>query len=87
VFEEYLERHPETIVSFAYFDMDIYEPTAKCLRILQKHLTRGSVVGFDELCFPDFPGETLAVQEVIGISSIRLQRNQYCRSESFFVVE
>jgi hypothetical protein len=87
VFEEYLERHPETIVSFAYFDMDIYEPTAKCLRILQKRLTRGSILGFDELAFPDFPGETLAVQEVLGLSNIRLQRNQYCRSESFFVVE
>ncbi len=23
----YLERHPETVVALAYFDMDIYEPT------------------------------------------------------------
>ena len=29
--ETYLKKHPETIVAFAYFDFDIYEPTKKCL--------------------------------------------------------
>lgn len=86
-FEQYLRQHPETIVSFAYFDMDIYEPTAQCLRLLKSHLTKGSVVGFDELNFPEFPGETLAVQEVIGLNSVRLQRNTWCHAESYFIVE
>ena len=62
-FEQYLRKHPETIVSFAYFDMDIYEPTMRCLKSLMKHLTKGSVVGFDELNYSQFPGETLAFQE------------------------
>jgi hypothetical protein len=29
--EGYLRAHPETIISLAYFDMDLYEPTRKCL--------------------------------------------------------
>lgn len=87
VFSEYIDKHPETIVSFAYFDMDIYEPTFKCLQLLRKHLTKGSIVGFDELNFPRFPGETIAFQEAIGAPNVHLQRNQWCRSESFFVVE
>ncbi len=86
-FAGYLEEHPETIVSFAYFDMDIYEPTLECLRLLESRLTRGSVVGFDELNFPEFPGETVAFQEAIGARNVRLQRNRWCGPESFFVVE
>ena len=86
-FDQYLQDHPETIVSFAYFDMDIYEPTMRCLKSLMKHLTRGSVIGFDELNFSQFPGETLAFQEVIGANKVRLQRNTWSHDECFFVYE
>ena len=86
-FEQYLREHPETIVSFAYFDMDIYEPTMRCLKSLVKHLTKGSIVGFDELCFSQFPGETLAFQEVVGANKVRLQRNAWSHAECFFVYE
>lgn len=85
--EAYLKEHPETIVSFAYFDMDIYEPTLRCLKLLKRHLTKGSVVGFDELNFPAFPGETVALQEAVGLNNVRLQRNTWCHAESFFIVE
>lgn len=37
---KYLHENPETIISFAYFDMDIYEPTFKCLEAIENHLTR-----------------------------------------------
>lgn len=86
-FEQYLQEHPETIVSFAYFDMDIYEPTMRCLKLLTKHLTKGSIVGFDELVVSQFPGETLAFQEVIGANKVSLQRNAWAHAECFFVYE
>jgi hypothetical protein len=85
--DAYLREHPETLVSLAYFDMDIYEPTLKCMQLLKGRLTKGSVVGFDELNFPDFPGETLAFQECIGANNVRLRRNRWCGNESFFVLE
>ena len=85
--EEYLHHHPETLIAFAYFDMDIYAPTEKCLRLIQKHLTKGSVVGFDELNFADFPGETCAFQEVVGSVTVKLRQNPYCSAEMFYVVE
>ncbi len=84
-FAEYLQQRPETIISFAYFDMDLYAPTRKCLELLRPHLTQGSVVGFDELVFRDFPGETLAFQEVFGANQVRLQRNQWSGPETFFI--
>lgn len=62
----YLDKHPETIISFAYFDMDIYEPTRSCAEIIRPYLCRGAVIAFDELMHPSAPGETKAVREVFG---------------------
>jgi hypothetical protein len=74
-FPRYLEDHPEMIVSLAYFDFDIYQPTKVCLELLLGRLTKGSIVAFDELNCPHFPGETKAVQEVLGTNKVRLNRD------------
>lgn len=50
---KYLESHPETIISLAYFDFDLYAPTINCLKAIRPHLVKGSVLGFDELNDPD----------------------------------
>lgn len=83
----YLDRHPETVVALAYFDLDLYEPTRVCLELIRDRLVKGSVVGFDELNEPVTPGETLAVMEVLGLNSIRLKRLSYASRASYFVVE
>jgi hypothetical protein len=70
----YLDAHPETIVALAYFDFDIYEPTRVCLELLRERLTKGSILAFDELNCPDFPGETVAVREVLGLDRYAIQR-------------
>lgn len=85
--KKYLEENPETIISLAYFDFDIYEPTKVCLELIKGHLTRGSVIGFDQLNRHDFPGETLAVKEVLGLDKISLRRSQYSRVNSFIVID
>lgn len=83
---EYLDQHPETIVAFAYFDLDLYQPTKDCLQRLAQHLTKGSVVGFDELNHANFPGETVAVREALGLQNIQLQRSPFSADECFYVV-
>jgi len=78
---KYLDENPETIIAFAYFDMDIYEPTFKCLEAIENHLTRGSVIGFDELNLHAFPGETLALKEFCGLNKYHIRRtplNPFC---------
>ncbi len=84
---DYLQRHPETVVALAYFDMDIYQPTRDALVAIRPHLTRGSVVGFDEACFAPLPGETVALREVLGLGSVRLQRSLYSPTTSFLIWE
>lgn len=85
-FARYLDEHPETVVALAYFDMDLYQPTADCLKLLKGRLTQGSIVGFDELNHAAFPGETTAVRDVLGIDSIALRRSPWSADESYYVV-
>ena len=84
---EYLQEHPETIISFAYFDMDLYEPTKKVLETIKPHLTKGSVLGFDELNLQAFPGETVAVREVLGLNNVRIERSPMSSVQSYLVVK
>jgi len=84
---EYLKRNPETIIAFAYFDFDIYKPTKECLEAIKPHLTKGAVIGFDELNFHDFPGETIALKEVFGLDRFRIQRSAYSPTVSYVIVD
>ncbi|SEI86642.1 Macrocin-O-methyltransferase (TylF) [Allopseudospirillum japonicum] len=83
----YLQRHPETIVALAYFDFDIYEPTKNCLQEILPHLTKGSILAFDELNCPEFPGETLAVKEVLGLQNFSIRRSPLSPLTSYIVIE
>src|SRR5262249_33172957 len=65
----YLQRHPETIIAFAWFDLDLYEPTKKCLDLIRPYLVKGSIIGFDELIDPQFPGETVALREAFTMEN------------------
>jgi hypothetical protein len=86
-FEQYLIDNPETIVALAYFDFDIYKPTKVCLELLMKRVTRGSVIAFDELNCPEFPGETIAVMEAIGLSKYAIKRSPLNPLISYLVVD
>lgn len=83
----YLQEHPETIIALAYFDFDIYQPTKVCLEAILPHLTKGSIVAFDELNCPQFPGETLAVKEVLGLSKYAIRRDPSSPLTSYIVIE
>ena len=84
---QYLADHPETIIALAYFDLDLYEPTKKCLELIKDHLAKGSVVGFDNLTLDEFPGETLAFKEEWGINNYRIHRDPTVSYESFISIE
>lgn len=85
--DEYLASHPETIIAFAYFDFDIYSPTKKCLERILSHTTKGTVIAFDELNHPTFPGETLALKEVLGLDRYKIQRSPFATFQSYLIIE
>ncbi len=71
---QWLKENPYAIIAMAIFDMDIYKPTRDALEMILPRLTKGSMLVFDELSCPHFPGETQAVLEVLGLNNIRLER-------------
>jgi hypothetical protein len=85
--KKYLKKHPETIIALAYFDFDIYEPTRKCLELIKPYITKGTVLGFDELNWPTFPGETIAFKEVFGLDKYAIRRSPINPSPAYIVIE
>lgn len=85
--QQYLEQNPQTIVAFAYFDFDIYEPTVACLNAIKDRLTKGSIIGFDELNHKDYPGETLALKEVLGLGRYQIRHSKFSPTQSYIVIE
>jgi hypothetical protein len=85
--KHYLDSNKETIISLAYFNMDIYRPTLECLEAIRPRLTKGSLVGFDELNCPHFPGETLALDKAFGIGKYRLVRQPHNPYPAYLVIE
>ena len=71
----WLAANPHAIISMAIFDMDVYKPTRDVLELILPRLTKGSLLVFDELNAEMFPGETRAVDEVLGLNNIRLRHN------------
>ena len=72
---QYLERNLHLVISLLYLDMDIYQPTKIALQTFLPRMPKGAIIAFDELNTSTFPGETIALQETLGISSLRLRRH------------
>jgi hypothetical protein len=83
----YLKRQPETIVSLAIFDFDIYQPTKAALEAIKPHLFKGSVLVFDELADDIFPGETVALREVFNLSDLKIERLPMTARVSYVVLQ
>ena len=75
--KKWLKDNPHAIAAMVIFDMDIYQPTKDALEAIMPRLTKGSLLVFDELNDPRFPGETQALEEVLSINKIKLQHNAH----------
>jgi len=84
---EYITTHPETIVSLAYFDLDLYKPTFDTIKNIENRLTVGSILAFDELNYDSTPGETLAVIDALGLRNVAVQRFPYCSRVSYVEIK
>jgi hypothetical protein len=81
---EYLKNNPHLVVSLLYLDLDIYSPTKVALETFLPRMPKGAIIVFDELNTQSFPGETLAVDEVLGLRNLKIEKftidpyNHYC---------
>jgi hypothetical protein len=81
----WIKDNPAAIISLAILDFDIYQPTRDVLEAIIPRLVKGSVLVFDKLNHPHWPGETTAVNEVLGLNNLKLHRFPYHTYGSFAV--
>nr|AXL05407.1 NDP-hexose 3-O-methyltransferase [uncultured bacterium] len=70
----YLAENPETVIGLAFFDLDLYEPTREVFQAIRPHLVKGSILAFDELGHPRWPGVTQALRETLGLENLKLRQ-------------
>jgi Macrocin-O-methyltransferase (TylF) len=85
--DRYLSEHPETVIALAYFDMQLYEPTKACLEAIRPHLVKGTVLAMDELNAPEYPGETVAFREVLGLDRYAMHRSRFLPDRTYVVID
>lgn len=71
---EFVRESPHVLVSLLYLDFDLYEPTRVALEHFLPRMPKGAIVAFDELDNPLWPGETVAMLEVLDRYRLRIQR-------------
>ena len=70
----FLEHQPQLVLSLLFLDFDLYEPTKCAIEHFLPRMPKGSVLAFDELDNPIWPGETLALLDTVGINNVKIER-------------
>jgi len=83
---EYILNNKHLVVALLYLDFDIYEPTKAAIEHLISRMPKGAVIAFDELNHPDWPGETQAVLDAIGIRNLKIERFPFQPQISYAVL-
>ncbi|MBL7739739.1 MAG: hypothetical protein JNK14_11000 [Chitinophagaceae bacterium] len=84
---EYLDKNPHLVVALLYLDFDVFEPTKEAILLLRKRMPKGAVIVFDELYIKQWPGETIAVHETLGINNLRIERFPFHPQISYAVLD
>lgn len=83
----FIQENPHLTVSLLFLDFDLYEPTKVAIEHFLPRMPKGSIIAFDELDNPIWPGETLALIETLGFNRLKLQRQPWDPYISYAVVE
>ena len=86
--KSYLKTNQHDIVAFAYFDLDLYSPTKELIKLIMPRTVGGSILLFDELNHPAYPGETRAfLEQLIKKNKFKLIRSELSAAKSYIVIE
>ena len=84
---KFIEDNQHIVVSLLFLDFDLYEPTKIALEHFVPRMPKGSVIAFDELDNPIWPGETLALLDSIGINKLKIERLDFDPYIGFAVID
>jgi len=70
---EFIKNNQHLVISLLFIDLDLYEPTKMALEHFLPRMHKGSILAFDELDNPQWPGETVALLESYNIKKLNIQ--------------
>lgn len=73
----FIENNTHLLVSLLYLDFDLYEPTKLALQTFVSRMPKGAIIAFDELNTANYPGETIALLETLGMRGVTLRKTQF----------
>ena len=71
---EFFKENTYVVVALLYLDFDLYAPTKTALETILPRMPKGAVLAFDELNARQWPGETLALLESLGINKLKVRK-------------
>lgn len=83
----FINNNPHLIVSLLFLDFDLYSPTKVAMENFLPRMPRGSVIAFDELDNPLWPGETLAMLEQMSKYKFKIERCDFDPYIGFAVLD
>lgn len=83
----YVEENRHLVVALLYLDFDLYDPTLAALNAFLPRMPKGAIIAFDELNQKQWPGETVAVLDAVGIRNLRIRRFPFTPQISYAVLE
>lgn len=84
---KFIKENPHLVVSLLYLDFDLYEPTKIALEHFLPRMPKGSIIAFDELDNPLWPGETEAMLELFEEKRLSMHRLPFDPYVGFAIVE
>ena len=83
---KYIEENKHSLISLLYLDFDLYEPTIEAMNLFLPRMSRGSLLVFDEIHNPDWPGETVALLEKMDLRKYEVKQFHYDPNISYIVL-
>jgi hypothetical protein len=84
---DYIQNNRHLMVALLYLDFDLYEPTMAAIEHFRPRMPKGAIIAFDELNLRQWPGETIAVLDSLGIANLRIQRFPHQAQMSYAVLD
>jgi hypothetical protein len=71
---QFVADNPHLLVSLLFMDFDLFEPTRIALEHFSPRMCKGSILAFDEIDNPWWPGETTALLDTLGVTTRAIRR-------------
>jgi len=84
---QFLSANRHLLVSLLYLDFDLHRPTLVAIQYLAQRMPKGAVFVFDNVDHPYWPGETEAVDEVLGVDLLAIRKFPWDPSLCYAVKE